>query len=76
VTTRYVYRTTITVTVDMGDDGDLYEGQPQTWAPGEQEASAREWAEQALPLIEAFGEDFVDVDAPALTLVETKAVQR
>ena len=67
--TRYTYRTTITVTVDMADEGEEYEGETQHWEPGEQEKSAREWAEQAMPLTEDYGEEFVTVDAPPLALV-------
>jgi hypothetical protein len=67
--TRFTYRTMITVTVDMADEGEDFEGEPVHWASKvEQEKSAREYAEQAMPLHETYGEDFVRVDAPRLTL--------
>jgi hypothetical protein len=77
VTTRYVYRTTITVTVNMADAGDEHsEGDVQPeWGPGEQAESAREWAEQALPLTQTYEEPWVTIDAPPLTLVKTEPAE-
>lgn len=67
--TRYTFTSTIKVTVDMADEGETYEGEIMHWdSPEAQEESAREWAEQAMPTHETFGEDFVTVDAPSLTL--------
>ena len=69
--TRYTYQVTITVTVAMSDEGEEFEGEPAHWdTPEAQEQSAREWAEQAMPLTEMFAEDWVTVDAPPLALVK------
>jgi len=72
--TTFIYQTTITVTVRMADEGEISEidGEPTHWdAPAAQEESAREWAEQAMPLID-YAEDFVKVDAPPLALVPSE----
>jgi hypothetical protein len=70
--TKYTYRTTITVTVDMADEGEEFEGEPVHWdTPQAQQESAQEYAEQAMPLHETFGEDFVQVDAPDLAFVKS-----
>ena len=72
--TRYTYSTTITVTVDMADEGEDGEGEPVHWdSKADQEESAREYAEQAMPLHETYGEDFVTIDCPQLTLVPEPA---
>jgi hypothetical protein len=51
--TRYTFRTTITVTVDMADEGEESEidGEATHWdSPTAQRDSALEWAESAMPL--------------------------
>lgn len=72
--TIYVYETTIRVEVQMADDGEMdHDECPLKWAsPEEQERSAREYAEQALPLTEDYTEEWVKIDAPDLKLVETR----
>ncbi len=65
--TRYTYQTTITVHVDMADEGETYEGEPVHWdSPLAQSESAEEWADQAMPLHETYEEDFVEIDVPQL----------
>lgn len=76
--TRYTYRTTITVTVDMTDEGEREERDSESsimhWdSPEDQERSAQMWAIQALPLAD-YVEDWVYVDAPPLKLVSTCSV--
>ncbi len=74
--TTYVYQTTITVTVHMADEGEQSEsdGEIQHWdSPAAQEESAREWAEEAMPLHETYGEEFVEVNVPDLRLVAPPA---
>jgi hypothetical protein len=66
----YTYTTTITVKVHMANEGEDFEGEPVHWdTPTAQEESAREYAEQAMPLTETYEEDFVEIDAPPLSLV-------
>ncbi len=68
--TRYTYRTTITVRVSMADEGEEFEGESVHWdPPTAQEESAREYADEAMPLHETYGEDFVDLDVPDLLLI-------
>ena len=75
VSTRYVYQTTITVTVEMADRGELdAEGDFAEYDPLTQEDSAREWAEQAMP-VEFYPEKWVTVDAPPLKLIRTEPVK-
>lgn len=70
MSTRYVFRRTTTVTVTMADPGEVIEdsdGGPGYVDPDgpktaeERDESAREWAEQALPL-DDYAEDFVTVE--------------
>lgn len=73
---RYVYQTTITVEVLMADDGETgtegYETDIAKWdSPDEQQKSAREWAEQAMPM-QDYAEPWVKVDAPELKLIRTE----
>ncbi len=74
--TRYTYKTTITVHVDMADEGEPFEGEPVHWdSPTAQEESAREYADQAMPLHETYEEDFVEIDVPDLQLISTAAAK-
>jgi hypothetical protein len=62
MSTRYVYRRTTTVTVVMADPGEVDgDGEPACATTKERDESAREWAEQALPL-DDYGEDWVTVE--------------
>lgn len=72
--TRFTFRTTITVEVDMADEGERgdYDGEVTHWgSPEEQEESARDWARQAMPLGETYGEEWIEVEVPELKLVAT-----
>ena len=75
--TTFVYETTIRVEVAMADDGEKgtegYETETLKWeSPEAQEESAREWANQAMPLHETYEEPWVKIEVPELTLVETR----
>ena len=72
MSTRYVFQTTIMVTVTMADEGEVDdEGEVMHYTePDEQAVSAQEWAEQAMPLTEDYAEEWVTVDAPPLALVK------
>lgn len=75
--TTYVYETTIRIEVRMADDGETgsegYETEALKWeSPEEQEESARQWANTAMPLHETYEEDWVTINVPDLTLVETR----
>lgn len=74
----YTYQTTITVRVIMADEGELWDdGEPAHWeTPAAQEESAREWAEQAVPLTEDYAESWVTVDAPPLRLVSAASEEQ
>ncbi len=68
--TRYIYKTTITIVVDMADEGEDFEGEPVHWEDStDQEESAREYADMAMPLHETYEESFVEIDVPDLALV-------
>lgn len=72
MSTIYTYETTITVRVTMADEGDVSEidGKPTHWdSPAAQEESAREWADQAMPLSPDYAEEWVEIDVPPLTLI-------
>lgn len=72
--TRYTYRTTITVTVDMADEDKDFDGEPVHWdSPEAQQESAREYAEQAMG--EDGPEEWVSVDCPPLALVSAEKVK-
>ena len=70
---RYVFESVVRVVVDMADSGAQsdVDGEPIVWGPGEQEESAREWAEQAMPLHETFPEPWVTIECPPLKLIRT-----
>lgn len=72
--TRYTFKTTITVVVNMADEGEeSSEGEVTNYsAPEAQAESAREWAEQAMPLDGDYCEPWVTIDKPTLELVKVE----
>ncbi len=61
--TKYTFRRCQTVTVEMADEGDDYEGEPVHWeTPTEQEEAARDWTSQAFLDEEDFCEDFMKAE--------------
>ena len=73
VSTRYVFRRVTTVTVTMADPGEMdAEGEPGPATAEERDESAREWAEQALPL-DDYAEPFVEVEHGPIELIDKRA---
>ena len=71
--TRYVFRRTTTVTVTLADPGEISDdGEPGPKTAEERDESAREWAEQALPL-DDYAEPFVEVEHGPIELIDKRA---
>jgi len=68
MTTRYVFRRTTTVTVEMADPGETGGYCEPAETPAARDESARLWAEEALP--EGFPEEWVTVEHGPLERVE------